>query len=84
MTAYPIDLGCTLARHRQIGVHAIVNARAGEQWRNDMTDEDWRVWRDARSIRDCLATRLRFYQFNSKFFRRHQARFAHLLSRYDD
>ena len=26
---YPIDLGCTYARHQRLGIVAVINARAG-------------------------------------------------------
>lgn len=81
---YPLDLACTLARHRQLGAHAAVNARAGEQWRNFTTLDETEQMRDARKVRARIAERVRFYQFNSRFFRRHAARFSHLISRYDD
>lgn len=77
-------LGCTKTRHAQIGVHAIVNARAGLQCLNDLTQEDIEIRRDADKIRKRIENRIRFYQFNSKFFRRHQSRFQHLISSYDD
>ena len=81
---YPLNLNCTAARHAKIGVHAVVNARGGCQWRNDMTHEDTELLRDARAIRDRLAFRIRFYGFNSKFFRRHRARLSHLVSDRND
>ncbi len=84
MSQYPIYLGCTRARHAQIGVHAIVNARGGMPELNDLTNEDWALRRDARAIRDRVEKRIRFYQFNSRFCRRHAAHLEHLLSRYDD
>lgn len=28
-------VGCTVARHKELGAHAGINARAGETWRND-------------------------------------------------
>lgn len=77
-------LGCTLERHKQLGAHAAINARGGEMWRNGTSREETEMQRDARKIRDRLNARVRFYQFNSKFFRRHQARLSHLLSTYED
>lgn len=77
-------LGCTVARHQQIGIDAVINARGGLQHLNDKTNDDWNLYRDARNIRDRLTNRVRFYQFNSKFCRRNHTRLAHLLSRYDD
>ena len=82
----PLYLGCTRARHCEIGVNAIVNARAGQQSLNDLTQEDIELARDAEKIRRRLAERVRFYQFTSRFFRRKKnlRRVAHLLSRHDD
>ena len=51
---------------------------------NDQSLDDIELERDARKIKDRLANRIRFYQVNSKFFRRHINRIAHLISRYDD
>ena len=81
---YPLYIGCTASRHKKIGVDAVVNARGGEQWRNDMTNDDWDLWRDGQRIRDWLEKRVRMYQVNSRFFRRHKARIEHLLSDYND
>ena len=30
----PVRIGCTIARHRELGVHAAINAKGGEVWRN--------------------------------------------------
>lgn len=84
MVNYPLYLGCTAARHRRLGVHAIVNARGGRPDLNDLTDEDIEIWRDADNIRRRISARVRFYSFSSKFFRRRRKRLEHLLSRYDD
>jgi predicted GIY-YIG superfamily endonuclease len=73
-------LGCTIDTHKRLGAHAPVNARAGEQWRNMDTLEETEMKRDARKIADRVKSRVRFYQFNSRFFRRHQARLQHLIS----
>lgn len=81
---YPIVLGCTLATHRRLGVHAVINARGGEQWRNAPDLEEIEMQRDARKIRDRIEGRVRFYQFNSRCFRRHQSRLSHLLSTHDE
>jgi len=78
-----LDLGCTKFRHEQIGIHAVVNARAGMQYLNDLTIEDIELKRDARKIQDKLNKRVRFYQFNSKFFRKSK-HVQYLLSSYDD
>lgn len=79
-----LDMGCTVSRHKRIGVNAVVNARAGLQSLNDLSLDEIEMERDARNIRERIANRVRFYQFNSQFFRHHQERFAHLISRYDD
>ncbi len=81
---YPLNIGCTLARHQAIGIHAVVNARAGLQHLNDLTMEDIELRRDAQRIRDRIVNRVRMYQTCSRFFRRHQDRIAHLLSRFED
>jgi hypothetical protein len=76
-------LGCTKFRHEQIGIHAIVNARAGNQYLNSRTDEDIEMIRDARKIQDKLNNRIRFYQFNSKHFRKAK-QVQHLIDQYED
>lgn len=78
-----IDLGCTVARHREIGINAVVNARGGLQHLNDLTSEEIEMRRDANKIHDKRLHRVRFYQFNSRFFRKAKA-VQHLLDRYDD
>lgn len=84
MVQYPLYLGCTKAVHDRIGIHAVVNARGGLQHLNQPTIEDIELKRDAQKIRDWQAKRVRFYQFNSRFFRRHINRVQHLLSSYSD
>lgn len=64
-TRKPLYIGCTLARHQRLGVHAVVNARGGEQWRNDDTREEVEMLRDARAVRDRLASRVSFYHFSA-------------------
>lgn len=76
-------LGCTEFRHQQIGINAVVNARAGLQCLNNPTIEDVEMLRDARKVREKLASRTRFYQFNSKAFRRNLWRLGHLISSYE-
>lgn len=76
---YPLQLGCTKARARDLGIIAIVNARGGRQDLNDLTQEQIELERDARAIRDKLTRRVRWYGPTSKFFRRHRARIAHLI-----
>ena len=79
-----LDLGCTLARHRQIGIDAVVNARGGLQRLNDLSQEDIELRRDGQGIRRYLAERVRWHGPHSKFFRRHRARIEHLIARHDD
>ena len=73
-------LGCTAARHRELGVDAVINARGGRQDLNDVTQEDTELRRDARAIHDRLERRVRWYGPNSRFFRRHRERVAHLIT----
>lgn len=77
-------LGCTYARHQRLGVNAVVNARAGLQHLNDLTIEEIEMQRDACKIRDWQTARVRIHQFNSRCFRRHSARLAHLISSHQD
>lgn len=72
-------LGCTALRHAEIGIDAVVNARGGELWRNDMTIEDKELLRDGRKIKDRVQSRVILRQVNSKFFRRNKSRIAHLF-----
>ncbi len=77
-------LGCTAARHARLGIHAVVNARGGHAALNAPTIEDTEMMRDARKVRDRIERRVRFYQFNSRFFRRNHKRLAHLVSSPED
>ncbi len=79
----PFRLGCTAARHAQIGIDAVINARAGRYDLNNETTEEIEMQRDAQRIRDRLASRIRFYQFNSRHFRK-RADVQSLLSSYTD
>jgi len=81
---YPLYIGCTLARHNQIGIDAVINARGKEQWRNDETLDEIELRRDGQAIRNHLTDRIRFYQVNSKFFRRHFKQINHMIASYDD
>lgn len=81
---YPLELGCTLARHQQLGIVAVINARAGWQHLNDLTQEDIELARDARAIRDRVQHRVALHQVCSKFFRRNRWRIAHLISSPED
>lgn len=78
-----LNIGCTAARHKQLGIHAVINARGGNQQLNCQTIEDIELKRDARKIGDWLNNRVRFYQFNSKHFRKAKG-VQHLLSSYED
>ena len=73
-------IGCTVERHRQIGIHAVVNARGGNQHLNDQSMEDIELMRDARNLEAWRTGRVRFYGFNSRFCRKHIGRLAHTLS----
>lgn len=84
MITYPLDIGCTAARHAKLGVHATINARAGLQHLNDQSLDEIEMHRDARAIKAYITRRVRFYQVCSRFFRRHQARIQHLIASYDD
>lgn len=81
---YPLHIGCTVERHRQIGINAVVNARAGLQHLNDLSQEDIELRRDAQRIRDRVERRVRMYQVCSRFFRRNRDRIEHLMDRYED
>lgn len=80
MITYPLNIGCTIARHRRLGVHATINARAGLQHLNSPTDEEIEQKRDGRAIKNRIAFRIAVHQVCSKFFRRHRHRIAHLIS----
>ncbi len=62
-------LGCTVAQNLRIGVNAVVNARGGQQWRNEKTIADHNMERDARNLRAWLTGRVSVHQFNSRTFR---------------
>jgi len=81
---YPVSIGCTSFRHRQIGVNAVVNARAGRQDLNEISLEDTELMRDARKIRDWVERRVVCRQFNSRFMRRNRHRVRHILWDNDD
>lgn len=48
-----LDLGCTIWQHRRLGVHAAINARSGERWRNEYRDGTHKIER--RNVRLALA-----------------------------
>jgi hypothetical protein len=77
-----LNLGCTIERHRALGVHAVVNARSGRQDLNDLTIQDVEQMRDARNIYMRRSSRVRFYQWNSRAFQRRSGELAHLVSDY--
>jgi hypothetical protein len=79
-----LNMGCTRARHAQIGIDAVVNARGGLQHLNDREQDEIELYRDAAAIRNRQKNRVRFYQVYSRFFRRHRSKIEHLISRYDD
>jgi hypothetical protein len=83
MKSKVLNLGCTKFRHDQIGIHAVINARGGNQHLNNRTTEDIELQRDARNIQDYKTKRIRFYQFNSKHLRK-ASDVQHLLSSYND
>ena len=70
-----LHLGCTLARHKQLGIHAVVNARSGLQALN--APDDCAMWRDCQKIR----SRVRVHRFETRFCRKH---FADLQCTMDD
>jgi hypothetical protein len=82
--AYPLNIGCTIDKARQLGIDAIVNARAGLQRLNSDTMDDIELYRDGQGIKDYQQRRIRWYGPHSKFFRRHRARIEHLIARRDD
>lgn len=81
---YPLHLGCTVARHRQLGVHAVINARAGRQHLNTLSLDEVELRRDAQRIRDKVERRVRLYQLNSRYLRRRAERVHHLIDTLDD
>lgn len=86
MAAYPLQLGCTAARHHRLGIDVVVNARAGLQHLNDVTLDEIELERDGRALKDRVQRRIRMYQVCSRFFRRprNYARIAHLIATRDD
>lgn len=73
-------LGCTLARHKQIGIDAVINARGGLQHLNDRSIEEIKLMRDGIKIKQKKEFRVAIHQFNSKFCRRNQSKLNHLIS----
>lgn len=66
-------LGCTKARHKQIGIDAVVNARGGLQHLNDRTERDWQLYRDSQKVKNRIYVR----RFESKVFRKRMAHKEH-------
>jgi hypothetical protein len=80
----PLRLGCTLEQHARMGIDAVVNARGGEIWRNDLdVIEENEMARDAWKVRDKLERNVTIYQFNSRHFRRRPELQSLLTSRSD-
>lgn len=75
-----LNLGCTLAEHQRLGIHAVVNARGGQLGLNNKSIQEIEMERDARRIRDYKLSRVRFYQFNSRWFRNRTREVGHLLA----
>lgn len=66
-----LNLGCTVYTHKRLGIHAVINARGGQQWRNDQDRiEEIEMRRDARALRERIENRVSVYQFGSRCFRR--------------
>lgn len=80
----PLYIGCTAARHAAIGVDAVINARAGRQDLNDLTQQDIEMRRDAAGVRGYLEHRIRWYGPNSRTLRRQRHRLEHLIAHHDD
>lgn len=73
-------VGCTRAQHVRLGVHAGINARGGQLWRNSTDDQqEIERMRDALDLRAWLERRYICRMFRSRWFRR---RLSHLL--YED
>lgn len=58
-----------------------INARGGQEWRNDTTALDIDLRRDQSDLDDILRRRIRVYQFRTDTCRH---RFGHLLANRDD
>ena len=79
-----LDLGCTVSQHKRIGINAVINARGGQQWRNDLNRiQEVEERRDAQAIRRRVSERVRFYGYGSRTFRR-RPELARFLSSYND
>lgn len=84
MLTRSLYLGCTAARHAQLGIDAVVNARGGRQDLNDLTQEDIELRRDAQGVRNRIERRIRWYGPTSKTLRRQRDRLTHLIASYND
>jgi len=71
------NVGCTKERHAQIGVHAQINARSDEQWRNSWSREQWEAWKDCQVIKG--PSQFNGQNWNSKTA---QKRLGHLKHKY--
>lgn len=80
-----LNVQCTVARHLELGIDAVINARAGAAygyWANNLSQEDVEMRRDANKVLD-IQRRVRVYQFNSRAFRRRPELCALLADRDD-
>jgi hypothetical protein len=83
MKRKPLLLGCTAARHAELGIDAVVNARGGRGHDlNNPTHQEIEAQRDANRVRDRITHRVRVYQYCSRSFRRAPADVQALLSDY--
>ena len=78
-------VGCTAARHAELGIHAIINARGGMQYLNDhpidtRNQQEMEMWRDAWKVIAYREQRVIIHQFGSRWFRR---RLSHLIKPMD-
>ena len=60
-------VGCTLARHKALGVHVAINAHSNELWRNDLTLDEIEMYRDGNAIKDYISKVLGFMEFVLSF-----------------
>lgn len=75
----PLRLGCTRMQHDMIGkIDAIVNARGGDLWRNDL-DRIYEIelHREARAYRDWQTKRVRPPRFTTRALRHLNAEFGY-------
>lgn len=79
MRTKELYLECTLARHKQLGTHAVINAAAGMAQLNSLSLEDVEMMRDKIKLEKWRERRVIFRQWNSRFFRRNAWRFPGVL-----